>query len=677
MTEAARPLGPGSTFAGCRIDCVAGRGGMGVVFKATQTALQRTVALKAVAPELAEDISFRQRFQRESHIAASIEHPNVIPVYEAGEFQDTLYLIMRWVDGTDLRALLASEGRLAPERAVLLLRPVASALAAAHRRGLVHRDIKPANVLIARGDGAQEEHVYLTDFGIARRGKGDSLTRTGVLVGTIDYLAPERIEGGRGDASSDIYSFGCMLFEALAGHVPFDRATDLTKMYAHMSDPVPRAGDEVPGIPEQLDAIIAKAMAKEPSERFASAGELTSALDGALADIEAGGAETRERSEPPARQSETVVVPQANPETVTATLMRAPATSGVNDPAAATVAPSRHRRPRLVIAAALTALIVVAIVVVIASSGSGGAPAARTTSTPLASKLSGNPLVTVGSPVTLPFAPTAMASQGDGVWVAGASTVALIGAGGVQRTLPVAGTPKGIALDPRGQIWVSGAKPNTVTVLEQHKDIPTGPDPGAITITNHAAWVLTAGANAATRIPLTTETPQSIPLPAPGVAVGQAYGRVWIACADGSVRAFGTGGKPDPVAAPSIPGVVGIAPAFGVWFLSSDGGLTRVNPQKSAEVNVGGHAQYREYQHQGQAGSDAVGLGSAGENGDVIWALSRGDRNLTAIGSHDPNTAKTVAKIHFGAEPGQLAVGAGVVWVSVPSAKLLYPISTG
>ena len=164
----------GSTVAGCRLEAVAGRGGMGVVYRATQLALDRTVAVKAIAPALAQDDAYRERFQRESHLAASIDHPNVIPVYEAGEFDGTLYLIMRWVDGTDLRALVTDEGRLEPERAVRLLRPVASALAAAHRRGLVHRDVKPANVLIARGDGEDDEHVYLTDFGIARRTDSES-----------------------------------------------------------------------------------------------------------------------------------------------------------------------------------------------------------------------------------------------------------------------------------------------------------------------------------------------------------------------------------------------------------------------------------------------------------------------------------------------------------------------
>ena len=278
----AESLGPGSTFAGCRLEAVAGRGGMGVVFRATQLALQRSVALKVIGPELAADIGFRERFQRESHLAASIDHANVVPVYEAGELDETLYLIMRWVEGTDLRTLLRTSGRVSPARAIKLLRPVASALAAAHTRGLVHRDVKPANILIARGDEEDDDHVYLADFGIARRTDGESATHTGVFVGTVDYTAPERFEGGRGDAASDIYSFGCVLFEALTGHVPYERLTGISKIYAHVADPIPSVRDEVPDVPEQLDAIVAKAMAKRPEDRFGSAGELTAGLGRAL-----------------------------------------------------------------------------------------------------------------------------------------------------------------------------------------------------------------------------------------------------------------------------------------------------------------------------------------------------------------------------------------------------------
>jgi Protein kinase domain len=329
-------LGPGSTFAGCRLEAVAGRGGMGVVFRATQLALQRPVALKAIAPELAADKDYRERFQRESHLAASIDHPNVIPVYEAGELDGTLYLMMRWVDGTDLRTLLTTSGSVSPGRAISLLRPVASALAAAHRRGLVHRDIKPANVMIARSDEENEDHIYLTDFGIARRTDGESLTRTGMFVGTVDYMAPERIEGGKGEAPSDIYSLGCVLFEALTGHVPFDKPTDVSKIFAHINDPIPSARDEVDGVPEQLDAIITKAMAKHPEDRFGSAGELAAALGQALQELETA---ERVAATPKPRPDETDLPTVMTEDAATA---KEPAATRI-EPAATRIEPAATR----------------------------------------------------------------------------------------------------------------------------------------------------------------------------------------------------------------------------------------------------------------------------------------------------------------------------------------------
>ena len=271
-------LPTGSLVAGCRIEAIVGRGGMGVVYRATQLSLDRQVALKAIAPEFAGDVTFRERFKRESRIAASIEHPNVIPVYEAGEGEGVLYLIMRYVEGTDLRALIdGRKGGLEPERASRLVGQVAAALSAAHRRDLIHRDVKPANVLI---DPAEErEHAYLTDFGIARHSAATSgLTHTGAVIGTIDYLAPERIQGDGGDGRADVYALGCVLFEALTGTTPFERDNDVAKMYAHMSAPVPSARERRPELPADLDELAQRAMAKDPDDRFATAAEMEEAL---------------------------------------------------------------------------------------------------------------------------------------------------------------------------------------------------------------------------------------------------------------------------------------------------------------------------------------------------------------------------------------------------------------
>jgi YVTN family beta-propeller protein len=270
-------LPPGAVVAGCRVDAVVGRGGMGVVYRATQLSLERPVALKAITPELAGDPTFRERFKRESRIAASIEHPNVIPVYEAGEGEGMLYLIMRYVEGTDLRALIDSEGGLPAERAARIVGQVAAALAAAHRRDLIHRDVKPANVLIDAG--GERDHAYLTDFGIARHAAATSgLTRTGSVIGTLDYLAPERIQDQGGDGRADVYALGCVLFEALTGALPYERDNDVAKMYAHLSAPVPSAREVAPEVPEELDSLARRAMAKDPDDRFATAGEMADAL---------------------------------------------------------------------------------------------------------------------------------------------------------------------------------------------------------------------------------------------------------------------------------------------------------------------------------------------------------------------------------------------------------------
>ncbi len=261
------------TFAGCRIEAELGRGGMGVVYRATQLRLERPVALKVMAPELARDERFRQRFERESRLAASIDHPHVIPIYEADEERERLYLVMRYVPGPDLGQLIAREGRLGPVRAARLTAQVGSALDAAHQSGLVHRDIKPANVLIA-GEG-QAEHAYLSDFGLTKRTTSESgITRTGVFLGTVDYVAPEQLRGERIDARADIYSLAGLLFHAFTGEVPFPRDDDMAKMFAHGHTEPPKPSALVPGLGPQFDGVIARGMAKDPAERYPSAGDL-------------------------------------------------------------------------------------------------------------------------------------------------------------------------------------------------------------------------------------------------------------------------------------------------------------------------------------------------------------------------------------------------------------------
>jgi ketosteroid isomerase-like protein len=274
----------GAHIAGCRIESVAGRGGMGIVYRATQLSLARPVALKLIAPEHAADAGFRERFERESRMAAAIDHPNIIPVYAAGEEDGRLYLAMRWVEGTDLHRLLREQGRLEPVRAARIIDQVGGALDAAHAAGLVHRDVKPANVLLSG------EHAYLADFGLTRlAGSNDTMTTAGHFLGTVDYMAPEQFRNGEVDARTDVYALGCVLFAALTGAPPFPRDTVPQTILAHINDAPPKAA----GVPKDFHRVLARALAKAPEDRYPSAGDLGRA---ALAAAEGRSVTEAERS---------------------------------------------------------------------------------------------------------------------------------------------------------------------------------------------------------------------------------------------------------------------------------------------------------------------------------------------------------------------------------------------
>jgi adenylate cyclase len=270
----------GGVFGGYRIDKVLGRGGMGVVYRAWELGLDRPVALKVVAPHLLEDEGTRMQFVREARVAASLEHPNVVPIYAAGEHEGTTFLAMRLVDGVDLHSEVRHRGPVEPRRAAALLSQVAAALEVAHRAGLVHRDVKPANVLVTPAD-----HVYLTDFGLARLalpesdGAGEP---AGPVLGTVGYVAPEVLTGGAADARVDVYALGCLLFFVLTGRTPFEGPDRESVAAAHRTAPPPKVSEAAPAVPVALDAVIARALAKDPAERFASAPELADAARAAL-----------------------------------------------------------------------------------------------------------------------------------------------------------------------------------------------------------------------------------------------------------------------------------------------------------------------------------------------------------------------------------------------------------
>ncbi len=255
-----------------------GRGGTSVVYRAEHVRLGRTAALKLLAPALGESDSRHERFLRESKLAASLDHPNIVPVYDAGEENGLLYIAMACIEGSDLKTLLVKDGPLPPRRALRIVGQIAAALDAAHARGLVHRDVKPANILVGEGDRA-----YLSDFGVVKEVAEVGTTRTGSFVGTIDYCAPEQIEGRDVDARADVYALACVLYECLVGTPPFHRSSDVAILNAHLHAPPPKLSKAAPDLPPALEPVLAKALSKSPLDRYASCGELVAEARAAVA----------------------------------------------------------------------------------------------------------------------------------------------------------------------------------------------------------------------------------------------------------------------------------------------------------------------------------------------------------------------------------------------------------
>ena len=638
-------LTTGTVFAGYQIDGVAGEGGMGVVYRATEIALQRPVALKLIAADFAGDRKFRERFQRESMLAASIDHPNVIPVYEAGEVDGELYIAMRFVDGTDLLHAVTREGALEPARAVRIVSQVAAALDAAHRRGLVHRDVKPGNVLLT-GEG-DEEHAYLTDFGLVKTLTGDipGTTTAGHFVGTLDYSSPEAIQGQDADARSDVYSLACVLYFTLTRTSPFLRDSNVGTMFAHVNEPPPNLLEENQKLPPALGAVVEKALSKNPDERHQTAGEFARAAQEALA---AGGAqEAPRRAAPPAA-----------------------AKTGEDGP------PRRNRALGIILPAVLVLGLVAAGLAaagVFKSDDKGAEPEAKATATAQATATA-TPTATAtaqaSNPKVVASIPAGKGPDGISVTDEGIVFVTDASAGTFSRIDPktnkTIGEPLAVGKAPDGVAgakkvtWIASSGDDKVRRIESNPDpvvigtIPVGKQPNGISLGKQLVWVTNSGDDSVNRIDRASATVVGTPIGVGKEPYGVVVGTdsVWVANhGDDTVTRIDSSTSEvigDPI--PAGKGPRGVVEAFGsVWVSNADDGtVTRINAQTQ---EVEGEPI--------RVGQDPREI-TAG--GGFVWVANAKDNTVSQI---DPKSGRPVGRaIPVGDDPIGIAFGAGSVWTA-------------
>ena len=625
----------GTRLAGYRIQALLGWGGMGVVYLAEQIGPRRPVALKLLSPHVAASEAFRERFLRESELAATIDHPNVLPVYDAGETDGVLWIAMRHVAGIDLAALLERDGPLAPEQALALGGQVAGALDAAHASGLVHRDVKPANVLLAMEEGAVT-HAYLADFGLTRRvGGARGLTFSGQVLGTIDYVAPEQVEGGPVDGRADQYSLGCMLYECLTGVVPFRRDTELAVLWAHVHDPPARIGEHRPDLPAALDAAIGRALAKAPGDRYPSCQALVATVQAALAEAAPAGLRHR--------------------------VGRAVGRG--------------HRWPglarRSVLAATALVLLTVVLAVAVLLPRDGRAPASSSAAAVLpaanqAVRIDTATHRTVAA-VAVGTDPAAVVGGGGQVWVANRRGAALTvidpATNHVQKTIPASesgavgrGGP-GLAFA-SGSLWVAAER--QVIRVEPDADptaiIPVDASPSAVVAAPDAdaVWVaartLSGGGLLARIDARNNRVVQTVPLRhAPtGLAITPDGRSIWVTSAgDTAILRVDTraDGAVRRIKLPYAPNQA----AFGdgaVWVTSSEGdAVLRIDraTSKVKTIRVGD-------------GPRGIAFGA-----DRVWVANSRDGTVSTI---DPHTNE-VGTLHLGFRPVAVAVDQRAVWVAL------------
>ena len=620
----------GDVFANHRIEGLAGRGGMGVVYRATDLDLDRLVALKVIAPALAEEPDFRARFVAESKAAASIEHPHVIPVYYAGERDGVLFIVMRYVDGPDLRALVRAETRLEPERAAHIIAQVAGALDAAHAHGLVHRDVKPANVLLG-----EQDHAYLTDFGLTKReASTGGLSRSGGWVGTLGFVAPEQIRGERVDARTDVYALGCVLVHALTGGAPYVRESDEATLWAHLNAPPP--SDTVPA---QFAPVVERALSKDPADRYPSAGDFgraalaaagRSAVPGPERNVARGAAAPEGtpytaatmRAGLPAHEGETHVSPPDRGGTAVTAL--AGSSGGL----------ARFGRRPLVLACA--ALLIAGVLAAILLGGGGSddpGPSARTTATTPAS--------------------------GDSK---------------VGRLRPIATRPNAITIS-RGRVWVLSGEDGQVLLLDSQRGelqrrIQIRSGGTALAAGFGSVWALKGQTRSLLRFDTRTKArigaPTTIAVDGLPVVVATGEGSVWVGVRKKG-RRDGSGESlvkinprlsplaQEPIVIPG--GVQDVAVGEGaVWVTTFGEDVIRIDPRnlkRTRSIRVG-------------RGLNGIAVGE-----DAVWVANGADKALTRI---NPETLNR-RSVPLGVVPTRVTVGGGSVWVTARDANRLFRVN--
>ncbi len=592
----------GSTLAGYRIDALIARGGMGVVYRATQLALDRPVALKVIAHELADDEKFRSRFLGESRLAARLEHPAVVPVYDAREEDGELIVAMRLIEGGDLRKLIDREGPLRPQRAINLLGQVAEALDAAHAAGIVHRDVKPHNVLV------EGERAYLSDFGLAKAYAETGSGAGASIVGTVEYMAPEQWRGERVGPPADVYALGCVLYEALTGVVPYAR----------------KESDTEPELPRGIEAVIERAVSKDPADRYPTAGALVEAA----------------RECQGATPAATLVLSE-RPKKPTVRL------GGTSDERESKqgVGLSRWRRP---IAGVFLFWFV------------GGVGAIVAVVALIASLLGGEESVSVSDPIAVAAPPLRLAVGPRTVWVTSATDGTLSGVDPeterVTSKLPVGKGVSGVTIGD-GSVWVSNPRSGKVLRIDPEKgvvaEIPVGGSPGAIVAGGGRIWVADEDGAGITAINAKSAhvirqglAPHAEPL---RLAVGA--GGLWVSSAStGTVRRIdlGTMAAGAPILAGRGPAGVTVGNGL-VWVANSRGGtVSRVDPSLhtviGAPISVGARP----------GGIDA--------GTEAIWVASSAEATVSRL---DINTGDRIGDpIRVPLDPGAVAVGSKAVWVA-------------